>query len=106
MTIDKKPTYTESQIHIYGRLVECCDVAMTIESGQLKTVEDVLKFVKERAKLIAINLKEEGFFTDSEDLGILNYCLIDKPADMDFRDDAEKSTNLLTGKLTTDKTVE
>lgn len=79
---------------------------MTIESGHLKTAEDVLKFVKERAKLIAINLKEEGFFTGSEDLGILNYCLIDKPADMDFRGDAEKSTNPLTGKLTIAKKVE
>lgn len=83
MTIDKSPeNHTEPQMHFYGRLVECYDVAIAIESGQLKTIEDVLKLLKVRAKLFANDLKNAGFFTGVEDqLGILNYCLSDKPSE-------------------------
>lgn len=46
----------------YGRMMECCDIQMAIESGQFKTVDDVLEAVKATAKNLQKELGECEFF--------------------------------------------
>lgn len=47
---------------LYGRMMECCDIEMAIESGQFKTIEDVLEAVKSSAQNIQQSLISCDFF--------------------------------------------
>jgi len=47
---------------LYGRMMECCDIERAIETGQFKTLADVLEAVKARAKNLNKELCSCNFF--------------------------------------------
>lgn len=50
----------ENAHELYGRLMECCDISLAIESGQFKSLDDVLAAVTARASSINQQLIDEG----------------------------------------------
>lgn len=51
---------SEDADEMYGRMMESCDIAAAIQSGQLKTLDDVLSSVKERSKSISQAFSDRG----------------------------------------------
>jgi hypothetical protein len=49
----------------YGRMMECCDIERAIETGQFKTLQDVLAAVKLSANHLQTELKTFGFFENT-----------------------------------------
>lgn len=45
---------------MYGRMMEDCDIALAIESGQFTSLDDVLKAVNASASAIQAKLEAEG----------------------------------------------
>ncbi len=45
---------------LYGRMMESCDIELAIESGQFKTVEDILSAVRARSLHINGQLLKVG----------------------------------------------
>lgn len=45
---------------LYGRMLEDCDIALAIESGQFTSLEDVLKAVNASASAIQAKLEASG----------------------------------------------
>ncbi|WP_408601363.1 hypothetical protein [Pseudomonas sp. PLMAX] len=45
---------------MYGRMMESCDIAAAIQSGQLKSLDDVLSAVKKRSESISQAFSEGG----------------------------------------------
>lgn len=56
----KKEINERDAAELYGRMIEDCDIQMAIESGQFKTLEDVLIAVKTRAEHINKELCTAG----------------------------------------------
>jgi hypothetical protein len=46
----------------YGRMVECCQIALAIETGQFKTLEEVLLALKARSAFINGEFKSAGLY--------------------------------------------
>lgn len=46
---------------MYGRMREACDLEMAIESGELRSLDDVLRAVRARSLAISEALSTEGF---------------------------------------------
>lgn len=53
----------EEAAQFYGRMLESVDIERAIESGQFKTLDDVLVNVRARAAAIDANLRRAGFYT-------------------------------------------
>lgn len=45
---------------MYGRMMECSDIAAAIQSGQLKSLDDVLNALKKRSESISQAFSEGG----------------------------------------------
>ena len=60
----------------YGRMMECCDIEMAIESGQFKTLNDVLEAVKATAKNLRKELGECDFFKGSRSVPFEEFELV------------------------------
>lgn len=57
------PRILPSEIEeLAGRMYECADIQMAIESGQFTTIEQVLEAVKARAEAINARLRDAGAF--------------------------------------------
>lgn len=51
----------EEADQLNGRMMEDCDIQMAIESGQFKTLDDVLLFTAARAESIQAELRKHGY---------------------------------------------
>ena len=49
----------EERSELYGRMYECSDIQSAIESGQCKTIQDVLSAVIKRSRSIDLKLNSE-----------------------------------------------
>lgn len=47
---------------MYGRMMECCDIERAIESGEFKSLNDVLEAIKSRGAWVNKTLRDAGFF--------------------------------------------
>jgi len=56
----KKKMDARDAAELYGRMIEDCDIQMAIESGQFKSLDDVLVAVKGRAEHINKELMDAG----------------------------------------------
>lgn len=61
---------------LYGRMMECCDIERAIESGQFKTLSDVLEAVKASAKNLETELGECNFFKGNRSVPFEEFDLI------------------------------
>lgn len=52
----------EEKVQFYGRMLESVDIERAIESGQFKTLDDVLTNVRARSAAINAGLIQAGFF--------------------------------------------
>lgn len=46
---------------MYGRMSEACDIERAIESGQITSLDDALRFVRARSLTISEALSSQGF---------------------------------------------
>lgn len=51
-TKEQTKMQTEAELELAGRMYECCDIEKAIQSGQFKTLDDVLEHVTERSSSI------------------------------------------------------
>lgn len=61
---------------LYGRMMECCDIEMAIESGQFKTINDVLEAVKATATNLQNELGECDFFKGNRSVPFEEFELV------------------------------
>lgn len=48
---------------LYGRMMECWDIEHAIESGQAKSMDDILAYVKARSDYLRSELKDSEYFS-------------------------------------------
>lgn len=61
---------------LYGRMMECCDIELAIESGQFKTIDDVLEAVKSSAQNIQKELMGCEFFKGNRSVPFEEFELV------------------------------
>lgn len=60
---------------LYGRMIACCDIERAIESGQFKTLREVLDAVKASAEHLNSELLRHGFFEGGQSVPIEEFEL-------------------------------
>ncbi len=53
----------KEDLKLYGRMLECAEIADGIRSGKFSTLEDVLKAVKIRSRSMEVRLKNTSGFS-------------------------------------------
>jgi hypothetical protein len=69
---------------LYGRMMECCDIELAIESGQFKTIEDVLQAVKASSQNIQQSLMSCEFFKGNRSIPFEESELVGAQYEADF----------------------